>query len=119
MSNITGDPDGIKLWNLLSSSNDKIERDYVEQIRKVASKHGTVWFTDIVAQKKEKRNQTTWQMSWNKGQAKWVISLFYIPEGVQKIADRTPVSDGIDIDIENCGFEENQWSNINVDDIFS
>lgn len=84
MSNMIGDPEGIKLWNLMSHTEDPSERKYFERINRAATEYGSVWFTDIIAQRETKRNQAFFYMNYSQKQNAWEISLFMVPEGAKK-----------------------------------
>jgi len=84
MSNIAGDPEGIKLWNLMSQTEDPMEREYFERINRAATEYGSVWFTDVIAQRDTKKNQAFFFMNWSQDKNTWDISLFMVPEGAAK-----------------------------------
>lgn len=84
MSNVIGDKDGVRLWNLMSQTEDPVEREYFNRISRAATEYGSVWFTDIVTQRETKRNQTFFFMNWAPDKNKWEVSLFMIPEGANK-----------------------------------
>jgi hypothetical protein len=88
MTKITmvGDENGIALWNLMASTNDRFEKEYFTNLNKAASKFGSVWFTDFVTQRKDRRNQTVWHLAWSGEQ--WKVSCFHVPEGVEKVSAR-------------------------------
>jgi hypothetical protein len=83
---ITGDPDGIKLWNMMSKSDNPAEQEFFQRLNAVAPQAGRVFFSDFVTQLETNQNQTTWKLEWN-GE-NWEIALFHIPEGVNKVSDR-------------------------------
>lgn len=87
-SNIEGNEGGIRLWNLMASTQDPEERAYYERLSQSATKYGQVWFTDCITQRETRQNQTVWHMTWNTNTAKWNISLFLVPEGAAELSDR-------------------------------
>ncbi|KKL58399.1 hypothetical protein LCGC14_2225740 [marine sediment metagenome] len=86
--NMIGDADGVKLWNMIATSNDAGEKEYFISLNNAASKYGVAWFYDSVTQRNTKMNQTSWKMEWDNKTSQWKISLFHIPEGVKKVSER-------------------------------
>ncbi|KKM66240.1 hypothetical protein LCGC14_1483220 [marine sediment metagenome] len=84
--NIIGDKNGIILWNLMASTDDELEREYFTRLNGAASKFGSIWFTDIITQRKSKNNQTIWNMKWDGTQ--WEISRFYVPKRAKEVTAR-------------------------------
>lgn len=109
---ITGDPVGIKLWNLIAASTDPEEARYREQLNGAAMTYGKVYFTDLVTQREEQRNQTSWCMEWLPHKSTWRVSLFMVPEGTEKANNRLK-------DPEELIEIEEGWEDINPDDIIS
>jgi len=110
---IVGDADGIKLWNMMASSDDKTEQEYFNLLNNAAAKYGKVWFSDSVTQKLTRKNQTMWKMEWNNNDSQWEVSLFHIPEGVKKVNERIssfgkdPIEEiEIELDLEDILVEE-------------
>ena len=89
MSKLVGNPNGIKLWNMMSESEDASEQEYFNRLNHAATKHGVVWFTDTVEQKRTGKNQTFFQLTWYDDKKEWEVSLFLVPEGgSEEIRDR-------------------------------
>lgn len=86
--NIIGHDAGIRLWNLMSSSTDPEEMRYFSRIYSVVQSSGKAWFTDIITQRQERRNQTNWLIEWDYNKSQWVISLFLVPSDVKEVSDR-------------------------------
>jgi len=87
-NNMIGNENGVALWNLMSSTEDVLERDYFVRLNSAASKFGTVWFTDTITQRETNKNQTTWQLTWHADRATWEVTKFHIPEGVKEATSR-------------------------------
>ncbi len=85
---MVGDADGIKLWNIMAASDDDGEKECFISLNNSAVKYGIVWFNDIITQRNMKMNQTSWKMEWDNKESQWKVSLFHIPEGVNKVSDR-------------------------------
>ena len=85
-SRVIGDPDGIKLWSIMSKSDDSSEQEIFKRLNSVAPLSGRVFFSDIVTQRELNSNQTIWKLEWN-GKS-WEISLFHIPDGAKRVSDR-------------------------------
>jgi hypothetical protein len=83
---IIGDAAGVKLWNMMASSDNAVEQEYFQRLSSAATQTGRVFFSDFVTQLETKQNQTTWKLEWNGKD--WEISLFHIPDDVEKISDR-------------------------------
>lgn len=81
---MVGDTEGIKLWNLMSSSIDKAEKEYFKRLNIVATKFGSVWFTDIIEERESSHSQAIFFLKWESDKTQWKISLFIIPKGATK-----------------------------------
>lgn len=81
MSNLKGDTEGVKLWKMMASSTDDQEQAYFKRVNDAATKYGSAWFTDIVAQRDTGKNQAWFFIAWSKGTSQWSISLFHVPNG--------------------------------------
>lgn len=107
---IIGDSDGIALWNMMSESEDDVERAYFARICEAASKYGTAWFTDSVTQRETWRSQTLWQIVWNNKESKWEISHFCTPNGkpktTKRIDDFKEEQEMIELDIADLILQE-------------
>jgi len=110
---ISGDDLGIKLWNLISESTDPEEMRYRELLNKAAVTYGKICFTDLITQREERRNQTSWWLEWVPAKSTWKVSLFMVPEGATRGSKRLldPV-DTIDID-------DTDWEDIDPNDVVS
>lgn len=100
MSNIIGDSEGVKLWDMMSRTTDPSEKEYFERLSRAASNHGVVWFTDIVAERHSGK-QPFFQLSWEQKNNQWRVSLFMIPEGATKDIDERH-SEEINRNIDDC-----------------
>lgn len=106
-SNIKGNPEGIKLWNLMASSEDPEEQKYFSRLQTAASKFGSVWFTDIITQRNTSRNQTFFSLKWDEKDKLWNVSLFHVPEGASKQIEDRVVDEWEDVDPDNIiGIDE-------------
>lgn len=88
MSRIYGDENGIALWNLMATSNNRLEQEYFTRLNLAASTYGTIWFSDLITQTETKLNQTTWQMTWHADQFDWEVTKFHVPEGAEIATER-------------------------------
>lgn len=110
-SNIKGNDAGVRLWSLMSASDDPSEQEYFRRLSDAATKFGQVWFTDMITQTAQNRNQTIWRMFWNRDDQFWSIERFLIPEGAEEMSPRL---------IENKTVESDDiWIDINPDDLIS
>jgi len=105
--NIIGDEEGIKLWNLMANSTDPEEQGYFKRLSMAATKFGSVWFSDVIAQRNARRNQSFFSLKWEADKKQWKVALFHIPEGAEKeIANRdTEVID--------------EWNSVNPDNVIN
>lgn len=74
---ITGDKQGIEIWNKLGGSTDKIIGEYFDSVRKAAAKHKEAYFSDLSEQiKKPLNNQKLYNIRFIFEKQQWDISLF-------------------------------------------
>lgn len=92
-TNMIGEANGIKLWNLMSTSDDAGEQSYFRSVQAAASKYGRVWFSDIVTQRETGKNQVIWEMNWDGNQSNWVVTKFHVCEGASEITPRMIADD--------------------------
>jgi len=100
---MVGDPEGIKLWSLMSSSSDEGEQEYFKRINAAASKYGSVWFTDVVAERKTSSSQAIFSLKWQGKKNQWEVATFFIPQGGTK----------------KIGSRDEEWDLVNPDDVVS
>ena len=108
---MTGDTNGVNLWNRMATTKDELEASYTRSVQNAAQKYGKVWFSDSVAQRYTGANQPMYQMTWDPNAYQWIVTLFLTPE-------TTPISppkvkyDEVEIEVDDVGWEE-----ISADDI--
>ncbi len=88
MADIIGNANGIKLWELMSNTQDKSEAEYFKMLSVAASKYGKVFFVDSVTERNTKENQVTWSMVWDPSKSVWEVSKFHVPRGAVEATDR-------------------------------
>ena len=86
MADITGNHNGIVLWNMMFSSNDSDEAAYFNRLTLAATKYNKVWFVDSVTERLTGDNQVIWCMAWNG--TTWEITKFHTPRGAFEVTDR-------------------------------
>ena len=87
-TNMVGNENGILLWSLMSSSKNKVEKEFFKRLSAAASAHQKVWFSDIVTQIETNKNQTVWQMTWKADENVWEFTKFHAPEGAVDVTPR-------------------------------
>jgi len=85
---ITGNKNGIKLWEMMAASTDEEEKSYFSRLNGIASQYGKIYFTDYITQRETKRNQVIWCMLWNVKENQWEVSNLITPVGASEITKR-------------------------------
>lgn len=102
MSDMIGNKNGIKLWNMMSTSDDPDEQSNFQRLNAAATKYGQVWFCDIVTQRETGKNQVVWHLLWNAVKSIWEVSKFHAPVDAKEITPRMEESEEIiEIDVND------------------
>lgn len=84
MTDMVGNEEGIKLWGLMYNSKDDEEIKYFKKLNDVCAEHGSVWFTDMIAERDSGKSQLMFFMQWSSSKKLWNITLFNAPQNVYK-----------------------------------
>jgi len=109
MSTMTGDENGISLWNKMNASVDTEEVSFLNSLNGAAQQYGKIYFYDCVKQRQSRKNEAKYCMEWNG--SNWNVSLFLLPEGAQIINYNPPPPVSAVVE------DETLWHEIDPNDI--